>query len=283
MRGERVRSTERADLRRPLTHHLVVVPLDGHDPELLGLELWEAGAVGIEDLPGALRVAFDAFDAAAGVRDRYAPGAAIEELPDVVGLDASRDLLAVRRAGRFAIHPPWLTPPADLIGVEIDPGHAFGSGSHPSTRLALELIGRHVAPGATVADIGCGSGVLAIGAALVGAASVTAVDIDPAAIDATTANAARNGVGDIVDARLGSASDVPAPDTALINVTIDVHELLAPALPRAANLIIAGVLTDQLARAAAAHRAEVVDSLDDDEWSAAWLRPGGRGPSGSSA
>ena len=78
--------------------------------------------------------------------------------------------------------------------VLIDPGRAFGSGSHPSTLLALAALEALVLPGSTVLDVGCGSGVLAVAAARLGAGRVVAIDIDPAAHEATLDNAARNGV-----------------------------------------------------------------------------------------
>lgn len=202
-----------------------------------------------------------------------APGADIDRVDDTHGLDAARDLLTVEFAGRFAVHPPWIEPPPGHRPIEIDPGHAFGSGSHSSTRLALELLGEELPPPLEVFDVGCGTGVLAIGAALLGA-HVVAVDIDPAAIAATAANAERNRVADRVEVTTGSAGlVVDAVDLVTVNVTIDIHERIAPALgPAHRRLIIAGVLgDDQLQRGAAAYGATVTRSLTHDGWMAAVL------------
>ena len=97
----------------------------------------------------------------------------------------------------FWVVPSWHEPPAEARQViRLDPGLAFGTGTHPTTRMCLRWLARHPAEAdlARVLDYGCGSGILAIGAALHGAAHVDAVDIDPAAVQATRDNAAHNGV-----------------------------------------------------------------------------------------
>lgn len=233
----------------------------------------------MEETKTALRAAFVDETVARTIRDRLAPAAAVVPVGDHAGLDAGRDLLRIERAGPFAVHPPWLTPPAGSIAIAIDPGHAFGTGSHPSTRLALRLVDRVARPGVTVADIGCGSGVLAIAAARLGA-RVVALDLAPEAVAATRANARRNGVSARVDARLGSIERLDeSPDAALINVTVDVHEHIAPGLAPASRLVVAGVLGHQLSRVAAAHDAAVTASVTEGEWVAALLRrhPAGGG------
>ena len=227
----------------------------------------------MEELPGALRGAFTDRRAAERARAALPLSATIEVVADDAGLDAARDLLTVEVAGGFAIHPPWLAAPAGLYGIEIDPGHAFGSGSHLSTRLALTLIEASVEAGDRVFDVGCGTGVLAIGAALRGA-DVIAVDIDPAAIEATLANAARNNVAGALDMRLGSADAVTGPiDHVCINVTIDIHEAIAPSLHRShRQLLVAGLLgREQLDRCATAHGAVIDRHIESDGWMAALL------------
>jgi ribosomal protein L11 methyltransferase len=124
-------------------------------------------------------------------------------------------------AGGLWIGPPWHCPPAGVPAVVVDPGRAFGTGAHPTTRLCVELLARLDTRGSVV-DVGCGSGVLAIAAVRLGFAPVVAIDVDPVAIEATLANAAANGAA--VDARLVDALSEPIPtaDVAVANV------LLAP-------------------------------------------------------
>lgn len=101
-------------------------------------------------------------------------------------------------AGRLRVRPPWEEPVAEpgVTELVIDPGRAFGTGSHFTTRLCLELLLEQAesAPGGSFCDLGCGSGVLSIAAARLGFGPVTALDFDPLAVQATTANALANGV-----------------------------------------------------------------------------------------
>jgi ribosomal protein L11 methyltransferase len=121
------------------------------------------------------------------------------------------------RIGPLWIGPPWEEAPADASPVVIDPGRAFGTGAHPTTRLCVELLLE--LPKGSVLDIGCGSGVLAIAAARLGHGPVIALDNDPAALEAAAENAAANGVE--LDVRLGDAftDDLPAADAALANAS----------------------------------------------------------------
>jgi ribosomal protein L11 methyltransferase len=137
------------------------------------------------------------------------------------------------------VGPPWETPPADLQAVVIDPGRAFGTGAHPTTRLCLELLAG--LERASVLDVGCGSGVLAIAAARLGFAPVLAVDCDETAVAATVENAARNGVS--VDTRvLDALRDVPPPaDVVVANIGLDVVKALAPGL-ECERLVLSGYL-----------------------------------------
>lgn len=249
------------------------VEVDEARTELVAIGLWDLGAVGIEELPGVLRAAFTSAATAERARDIVAPTSGIDEVDDTFGVDESRDLLGIEFAGGFAIHPPWLAAPHGIRSLIIDPGLSFGSGSHPSTRLALELIEVEVREGSLVFDVGCGSGVLAIGAALLGA-SVVAVDVDPHAVDAVVANAQLNAVAERVTAVAGSIDHVTThTDLVTINVTIDIHEALASSLSFAhRRLVVAGVLgTVQLERAAAAYGATVEHSIEQDGWMAAVL------------
>jgi ribosomal protein L11 methyltransferase len=94
--------------------------------------------------------------------------------------------------GPLWVGPPWERPPADGTAVVVDPGRAFGTGAHPTTRLCLELL--LDLPRGSLLDVGCGSGVLAIAGAKLGFAPVVAIDVDPLAVEATRLNAEANGV-----------------------------------------------------------------------------------------
>jgi ribosomal protein L11 methyltransferase len=147
--------------------------------------------------------------------------------------------------GPFWIGPPWERPPADVLPVVIDPGRAFGTGAHPTTRLCLELLGT-AQPGSLL-DIGCGSGVLAIAAAKLRFPSVVAIDSDAVAVAAARANAARNGVG--IEVREADALDglLPAADIAVANLSLSGLEALGDRL-RARLLIASGYLEKDVPR-----------------------------------
>ncbi|MGZ4353804.1 MAG: 50S ribosomal protein L11 methyltransferase, partial [Gaiellaceae bacterium] len=110
--------------------------------------------------------------------------------------------------------------------VVVDPGRAFGTGSHPTTRLCLEFL-QELDRGSLL-DVGCGSGVLSIGAALLGYRPVTGIDTDPAAIEATRENAEANGV--VVEARRddGTAAELPAADVTVANISLEGVNALRP-------------------------------------------------------
>ena len=128
--------------------------------------------------------------------------------------------------GPLWIGPPWERPPADLETVVIDPGRAFGTGAHPTTRLCVELL-LELEHG-SVLDIGCGSGVLAIAACKLGFGPVVAVDSDGAAVEAAERNAAANGVE--VEVRLLDATTqrLPAGEIALANLDLPTVARLSP-------------------------------------------------------
>ena len=127
------------------------------------------------------------------------------------------------RVGRIWVGPPWEEPPADAVAVAIDPGRAFGTGAHPTTRLCVELL-QEVEP-TSLLDVGSGSGVLSVAAAKLGFAPVYAVDIDEVALEVTRANAAANGVSVEVGEELRPA------ELAVMNIALDVVERMLPALP----------------------------------------------------
>ena len=170
----------------------------------------------------------------------------------------------------FWIVPTWHEPPAQARKIiRLDPGLAFGTGTHPTTRMCLRWIAQHAFERAPrVLDYGCGSGILAIGAAKHGAREVDAVDIDPAAVTSTQANAAANGVPGSVQFRAGLPDQAAGRyDVVLANILATPLKVLAPLLcahvaPGGA-LVLAGILerqADELAEAYAPYaKLEVSD------------------------
>jgi ribosomal protein L11 methyltransferase len=139
--------------------------------------------------------------------------------------------------GPLWIGPPWEKPPPDTTSVVIDPGRAFGTGSHPTTRLCLGLLvelGR-----GSLLDIGCGSGVLSVAAAKLGFEPIVAIDRESAAVEATRRNAERNAV--TLEVRRADAleTDLPSADVVLANIDLASVEVLAEKLD-AATLVTAG-------------------------------------------
>jgi ribosomal protein L11 methyltransferase len=271
----------------------VAVPA-GVDAELVADALWQAGAAAIEERTGAtgvvlvagVRAADDVDGLAAAVAGRWPVRMVALDLD--AALDAWRAYARAVPAGeRLLVRPPWVAarPHAGRVEVVIDPGRAFGSGDHPSTRLALAALDRLVRGGERVLDAGCGSGVLAIAALALGAAAAWGVDHDPVALAASEANAARNGVGyrlvvtgDPLDAVVAA---YPPFDVVVANLLLPDLLALAPSLRAAlaagGSLVVSGVL--------AAQRQAVVDAVTplgmvvvgeelDAGWSALTLRAG---------
>jgi ribosomal protein L11 methyltransferase len=163
-----------------------------------------------------------------------------------------------RISDRLWIVPTWHDPPEPTaITVRLDPGVAFGTGTHPTTQLCLAWLDDHVAPGARVLDYGCGSGILSIAAAKLGAGDTVGVDVDAQALEAARANAAANQVS----ARYTGPDDLHAGsfDIVVANILSNPLKLLAPALlarvaPRGA-LVLSGVLERQSDDVIATYRA----------------------------
>jgi ribosomal protein L11 methyltransferase len=148
--------------------------------------------------------------------------------------------------GRVWVRPPWAAAREGALDLVIDPGQAFGTGAHPTTRLCLELL-IGLEPRGSLADLGCGSGVLAIAAALLGFGPVTAVDNELAALEATQANAAANGVRlDRLDRINLREQPAPRADTVVANLMrpllLDVARRMER---RPAALILSGLLDEE--------------------------------------
>ena len=149
--------------------------------------------------------------------------------------------------GRLYVRPPWEQPAVrpGVSEIVIDPGQAFGTGSHPTTRLCLELVLELEAHG-SFADLGCGSGVLAIAAAKLGFSPVAAVDSDAAAVRATVANARDNGVAlDRVERWDLRSGPPPAARTVAANLMRPLLLRLAPRLEAPERLILSGLLDEE--------------------------------------
>jgi ribosomal protein L11 methyltransferase len=158
--------------------------------------------------------AYTERDDAVGLLDEVGP---VRELEVVAGWeDEWRRFHRPVRVGPLWIGPSWEAPAADAIAVVVDPGRAFGTGAHATTRVCLELL-LELEP-TSVADLGCGSGVLAVAAAKLGFAPVVAIDDDEAAVEAARRNASANGVE--VDVRLADvlADPLPAVEVAVANI-----------------------------------------------------------------
>ncbi len=185
--------------------------------------------------------------------------------------------LPMRAGEHLVISPTWAQPDVkagDHV-IRLDPGMAFGTGGHPSTRLILALLERYLQPGDRVLDVGVGSGILAIAARKLGAASVMATDIDPVAVRVAVENVRLNGVGDAVQVEPGSVPASGVFDVILANILADVvadlllHEALAERLAPGGVLLLAGIIDHRrhmVDLALAARGLRLVDSLRDGDW-----------------
>lgn len=180
----------------------------------------------------------------------------------------------------LAIVPAWLDADvaAGALRVDIDPGAAFGLGDHPTTMLSARLLRATWWPGATVLDVGSGSGVLAVLAARLGAPYVRAIDISPAAFEATKANARRNGVEAIVEASTVPLTEIADTfDVVVANlqapVIVELAKDLRRVTPPSGALIVSGILAnahDHVLSALAPLRP--VETVVKDNWAAVLLR-----------
>jgi ribosomal protein L11 methyltransferase len=255
---------------------VVTVPVG--DVELASDALWGLGVVAVEERPAgefvelwtsigeqetalALAWPFRFVEVDAAVADTWRDFAE----PSLVEPD-------------LIVCPAWVScePPPGATVITIEPGATFGMGDHPTTRLSLAAARRWVRPGATVLDVGCGSGVLAIGALRFGAGRTVGIDIAPAAVPVTLANAAANGVEvevsttplEEIDGEFDVVlANILAP--ALIALADDLRRVLAPG----GVLVISGILAGAHAHVLAALRPLVVVATDTlDGWAAVTLR-----------
>ncbi len=185
----------------------------------------------------------------------------------------------LRFGNKLWIVPSWHQPPdPDACNILLDPGIAFGTGSHPTTALCLEYLDAHPPRGHSVIDYGCGSGILAIAAHRLGATSITAIDIDPQALEATRQNAERNGI-DPDRWRIGLPdADLPPADWLIANILsgplVELEERFHQLVRPGGRLLLSGILpqqADSVATAYAPHFELDAVTIDRD-----WCRISGR-------
>jgi ribosomal protein L11 methyltransferase len=184
-----------------------------------------------------------------------------------------------RRVGsHFVVRPTWESfdaLPGDKV-IVLDPGQAFGTGDHPTTRMCLEYLEMQVAPSNSVLDLGCGSGILAIGAKMVGAGETLAIDIDPIAVEVAKENITRNNVevktavGDVLELQLESRWDIVVSNiisATLINLAPDAAYALRPG----GKWIVSGIITQNwsdVKKAAEKSGFTYIEHREEDGWNA---------------
>ncbi len=161
-------------------------------------------------------------------------------------------------ADRLCICPSWCEPPPGKFAtVILDPGLAFGTGTHPTTGLCLDWLAQQDLAGRSVIDFGCGSGILALAAARLGAAAVTAVDIDPQALEACRCNAEQNGLAAHIDIVHADRMNTPTADILLANVLfnplLQLADEFAQRVRPGGRLVLSGLLPDQAQACLAAY------------------------------
>ncbi len=259
--------------------------------------LFELGASGVEvrdgdgtPMPGmapppgrAILVGWFAERAAAEAA-RSTHGGAIAEVPDEDWGEGWKKDFRPLDVGRVRVRPSWIAepPPRGAVEVVLDPGMAFGTGSHPTTSLCLAVLSELLAerPGASVLDVGTGSGLLAIAARKLGAGRVAANDDDPVAVEVARENAARNGAeieltGAPVDAIPGTFDLVVA--NILANVLVALAPALAAKVAPGGVLLLSGILAPQEEEVRRAHVAAGLAPLHGGdrhggEWSLVAMR-----------
>jgi len=203
----------------------------------------------------------------------YAPAAAAEAIasafpnPEITPVepgweDRWRSFHRPARVGGLWIGPPWEHPDPEELAVVIDPGRAFGTGAHPTTRLCVELLAR--AGRGSLLDVGCGSGVLSIAAARLGFDPIVAIDVDPVAVETTIANAAANGVEVEAYVLDGEEAELPRADVAVANVLLAPVERILARLDSGVAITSGYLVADMPAAPGRGH----VDRVELDGWAA---------------
>ncbi len=256
----------------------LVVSVANHDVELASDELWRLGVVAIEE-----RQVPEGGELWTSVGDEFdhveMPWAWRFVEVDAAVADTWRQFAKpIMVEADLVVQPAWVSydAPHESTVVVIEPGSTFGMGDHPTTRLTLVAARRWVQPTTRVLDVGCGSGVLAIGVMLLGAASAVGIDIAPAAVPVTLSNAQTNGV--LVDVSTTPLEEVVGEfDLVLANILAPALVELAPHLRRVlapgGTLVVSGILDGAHDHVLAALQPlEVVQTDTLDGWAAVTLR-----------
>jgi len=226
--------------------------------------LFEQGARGLEEKPGEVWAYFPERV------ELPLPGEWLE-LPDTDWLEAYRRDLKPVRAGPFVVLAPWHEWEGQEKRIVIEPGMAFGTGHHETTRMALETLAQRTEPGMRVLDLGTGSGILAIGAALLGAQAL-GIDIDPTVIPQAVENARYNQVE--ASFKLGSLDDIEGPfDLVVANLFAELHAYFAQKYRElfgvCGTLILSGILAERepiVRSALEANGFELLSRRQEGEW-----------------
>jgi len=183
---------------------------------------------------------------------------------------------------RLIIVPAWLeSPDPERVAVKIDPSMAFGTGTHPTTQLCLEMIDRYIETGQTFIDVGCGSGILSIAALKLGAAHALCVDVDKASVISTEKNAQNNNVKALVETGLGSVREILENRFSLRQAPIVAVNIIAPIIlqlfdaglaelvEKPGKLLLSGILEGQsteIEEAARNSGLKLIHKLQQEDW-----------------
>lgn len=225
---------------------------------------------------------FDAADDMQGIIERLAQSKLLKDefvyvLDPLEDKDWEREWMdnfhAMRFGERLWVCPSWREiPEPDAVNVMLDPGLAFGTGTHATTALCLRWLDSLSLSGAKVLDFGCGSGILGIAALKLGAADMLGIDIDPQALQATEANAQRNGVADKLTLALPKDDPQYQADIVCANILAaplrELREVISGYCKQGGQIILSGILVEQAAEIADLYRADfsINDIVVEGDW-----------------